>query len=100
MGRKESNQTKQFYAKKSWSRPLVYIVETNMVWYARLLTAPEECFPQMKKLRTKQVPKIRPGYSKAVWNTKILKRLNCLTFELWRDFQHCGILTSVDSASF
>lgn len=29
-------------------------------------TAPEECFPQMKQFRTKQIPKTTPGYRVAV----------------------------------
>ncbi len=31
-----------------------------------LLTAPEECFPQMKTFRTNPVPNITEGYSMAV----------------------------------
>lgn len=32
----------------------------------RALTAPDECFPQMKQFNTKQMPKTTPGYSVAV----------------------------------
>lgn len=33
-------------------------------------TAPEECFPQMKQFRTKQIPKTTPGYRVAVCKSK------------------------------
>ena len=36
-------------------------------WLGRTLTAPDECFPQMKQFNTKQMPKTTPGYSVAVW---------------------------------
>lgn len=36
----------------------------------RALTAPDECFPQMKQFSMKQMPKTTPGYSVAVWKEK------------------------------
>lgn len=33
----------------------------------KALTAPDECFPQMKQFNMKQMPKTTPGYSVAVW---------------------------------
>lgn len=36
-------------------------------WLGRALTAPDECFPQMKQFNMKQMPKTTPGYSVAVW---------------------------------
>lgn len=35
--------------------------------WGKTLTAPDECFPQMKQFNTKQMPKTTPGYSVAVW---------------------------------
>lgn len=35
-----------------------------------ILTAPDECFPQMKKFSTKTVPNITAGYSVAVYKEK------------------------------
>lgn len=34
------------------------------------LTAPDECFPQMKQFSTKQMPNTTPGYSVAVWEKR------------------------------
>ena len=34
-----------------------------------LLTAPEECSPQIKKLRRKPIPKTIEGYKRAVFHT-------------------------------
>lgn len=39
-------------------------------------TAPEECFPQMKQFRTKQIPKTTPGYKVAVCKSKRRVREN------------------------
>lgn len=36
-------------------------------WIGKALTAPDECFPQMKQFNTKQMPKTTPGYRVAVW---------------------------------
>lgn len=33
-----------------------------------ILTAPEECSPQMKQLRMKQIPKTTAGYKVAVYS--------------------------------
>ena len=45
-------------------------------------TAPEECLPQMKKFRKKQMPKTSPGYSVAVCNTK-KKTLESNNFDVY-----------------
>lgn len=39
-------------------------------------TAPEECFPQMKQFRTKQIPKTTPGYRVAVCKSNHTLREN------------------------
>ena len=57
---------------KIWSKMAENDVHVVGVDNKSSLTAPEECFPQVKKLRTKQTPNKIPGYIVAVWkkNTK------------------------------
>lgn len=62
-GREQQEVTCRSETEHSWPS----LAGEGLEAWGRALTAPDECFPQMKQFNMKQMPNTTPGYSVAVW---------------------------------